>query len=126
MRNRLRDLVDVRRELLEIERGFAQLQQRIDSVRECVTASVTCIFGEESPALGILAEEDFIEKVAGRIAARLGTQPAVPKHIGNRYVREKEAAAFLGVSVQTLRAWRVAADAHVQRPSPPRSSGCVR
>jgi predicted DNA-binding transcriptional regulator AlpA len=106
MRRTLRDLADARKELLEIEQEFAHLQKRIEALRDCVTASLSRIFGDERPAMAALAEEEFIEKLAGRVAMRLGTQPAAPKQIGNRYVREKEAAAFLGVSVQTLRAWR--------------------
>jgi hypothetical protein len=106
MRRTLRDLADARKELLEIQQEFGRLQRRIDAVRDCVTDSLTRIFGEERPAIPALAEEEFIEKLAGRVAMRLGTQPATPKQIGNRYVREREAAVFLGVSVKTLRAWR--------------------
>ena len=104
MQRRLRDLTDARKELLEIEQEFAHIQKRIEAVRDCVTATAKRIFGDERPAIAALAEEEFIEKLAVRVAMRLGTQPAVPRQIGNRYVREKEAAAFLGVSVQTLRA----------------------
>ena len=106
MRRTLRDLADARKELLEIQQEFARLEKRIDAVRECVTDSLTRIFGEERPAIAALAEEELIEKLAGRVAARLGTLPAAKKQIGNRYVREKEAAAFLGGSVSTLQGWR--------------------
>ena len=106
MRRTLRDLAEARKELLEIQQEFGRIQNRIDSVRDCVTDSLTRIFGEERPAIAALAEEELIEKLAGRVAARLVAVPATPKQIGNRYVREKEAAEFLGVSVKTLRAWR--------------------
>lgn len=106
MRKTLRDLADARRELLGIQQEFGRLQKRIDAVRVCVTDSLTRIFGEERPALAGFAEEEFIEKLAGRVAACLGTQQDAKRQMDNRYVREKEAATFLGVSVQTLRAWR--------------------
>lgn len=106
MRRTLRDLSDARRELVEIQHEFVRLQKRIDMVRDCVTDSLRRIFGEERPAFTVLAEEEFIENLAGRVAARLGTQPAAKKGIGNRYIREKEAAEFLGVSVFSLRSWR--------------------
>ena len=106
MRRTLRDLADARKELLEIQQQFTQLQKRIDAVRDCVTDSLTRIFGDERPAIAALAEEELIEKLAGRVAARLGALPAAKKQIDNRYVREKEAAAFLGVSVFSLRSWR--------------------
>lgn len=106
MRRTLRDLADARRELVEAQQEFVRLQKRIDMVRDCVTDSLKRIFGEERPAFAALAEEELIEKLAGRVAARLGTQPAMKKDIGNRYIREKEAAEFLGVSVFSLRSWR--------------------
>jgi len=106
MRRTLRDLADARKELLEIQQEFVRLQKRIDAVRDCVTVSLTRIFGDERTAITALAEEEFIERIAGRVVARLAPQPATPKQIGNRYVREKEAAAFLGVSVFSLRSWR--------------------
>lgn len=106
MRRTLRDLADARKELVEIQQEFAHLQKRIDAVRDCVTDSLTRIFGEERPAMAALAEEELIEKLAGRVSARLGAVPAAKKQIDNRYVREKEAAAFLGMSVSTLQGWR--------------------
>jgi hypothetical protein len=57
--------------------------------------------------MAALAEEELIERMAGRVAARLGSSPAAKRQIDNRYVREKEAAAFLGMSVFTLQSsWR--------------------
>jgi len=106
MRRTLRDLTDARRELLEIQQEFGCLENRIVAVRDCVTDSLKRIFGEERPAMAAFTEEEFIEKVAGRVAARIGIQPSAKKPIGNRYVREKEAAEFLGVSVFSLRSWR--------------------
>jgi predicted DNA-binding transcriptional regulator AlpA len=85
---------------------FTRLQKRIEAVRDCVTDSLTHIFCEERPAIAALAEEELIERLAGRVAARLGTLPTAETQIDNRYIREKEAAAFLGVSVSTLQGWR--------------------
>lgn len=106
MRRTLRDLADARRELLEVQQEFVHLQKRIDIVQGCVTDSLTRIFGEERPAIAGFAEEEFIEKLAGRVATRLGTQPAAKRLMNNRYIREKEAAEFLGVSAHSLRSWR--------------------
>jgi hypothetical protein len=98
MRRTLRDLADARKELLEIQQEFGRLEKRIDAVRDCVTDSLTRIFGEDRPAITALAEEELIENPADRVAARFGTLPAAKKQNGNRFVREKEAAAFLGIS----------------------------
>jgi predicted HD phosphohydrolase len=53
-----------------------------------------------------LQEEELIERIAGMVADRLGSSPNPQAHGEKRYIREKEAAAFLGVSVATLRSWR--------------------
>jgi hypothetical protein len=106
MRRTLRDLADARKELLEVQQEFVRLEKRIYAVRECITDSLTRIFGEERPAFAALAEEELIEKLAGRVVTRLGAMPAAKKEIGNRYVRDVEAAAYLGLSVWTLRCWR--------------------
>ena len=72
MRRTIRDLADARKELLEIQQEFVRLQKRIDPVRDCVTGSLTRIFGEERPAFAALAEEEFIERIDGRAVAQLG------------------------------------------------------
>src|ERR1035441_3389450 len=105
MRRTPRSLTDARKELAQLQEEFIRLQKRIETVRDSVADSLTRIFGEERPAIAALAEEEFIEKLAGRVVARLGALPAAEKQIGNRCIREKEAAAFLGVSVKTLRSW---------------------
>jgi predicted DNA-binding transcriptional regulator AlpA len=106
MRRTLRDLADARKELIEIQQEFVHLQECIETVRNCVTDSLKRIFGEERPAMAALAEEELIEKLAGRVAARLGSTPSRREKDGQRYVREKEAALMLGLSVFTLQSWR--------------------
>ena len=106
MRRTLRGLADAREELVQIQEEFTQLQKRIEAVRDCVTDSLVRFFGDERPTFAALSEEELIERIDGRAVARLGALPAAKKQIDNRYVREKEAAAFLGVSVFSLRSWR--------------------
>jgi predicted DNA-binding transcriptional regulator AlpA len=106
MRTTPRRLADAREELVQIQEEFTHVQKRIDTVRDCVTDSLTRIFGEERPAFAGLQEEAFMERVAERVVARLKARPNAPVHGGSRYVREKEAAAYLGVSVFTLQSWR--------------------
>ena len=50
---------------MQYEMGVS-LQKRIDAVGDCVTDSLTHIFGDERPALAALAEEELIEKIATR------------------------------------------------------------
>jgi hypothetical protein len=106
MRRTLRDLADARKELLEIQEEFIRLQKRIDAVRDCVTDSLTRIFGEERPAMAALAEEELIERIAGRVVALMGSTPTFKPSGDKRYVRDTVAAKLLGVSAKTLRCWR--------------------
>ena len=71
-RRTLRDLADARKELLQVQREFVHLQKRIDAVRQCVTDSLTRIFGDERPTFAALSEEELIERIDGRAVARLG------------------------------------------------------
>ena len=98
MRRTLRDLADARKELLEIQQEFVRLEKRIASVRGCVTDSLTRIFGEERPALAALAEEELIEKLAGRIVARLGSVPAAKSRLTTDTSGRKRLRLFLALA----------------------------
>ena len=106
MRRTPRSLADAREELVLIQEEFTQVQKRIETVRDCVADSLVRLFGEERPALAGLQEEAFMERVAERVVTRLKARPNAQVQGESRYIREKEAAAFLGVSVFTIRSWR--------------------
>lgn len=106
MRRTSRSLADAREELVRIEQEFTRLQKRIEAVRNSVADSLVRLFGEQRPAFAGLQEEEFIERIAGRVVARLGSSQKPQAKGEQRYVRDIEAAAFLGVSVATLRSWR--------------------
>jgi len=106
MRRTSRSLTDVREELVQIQEEFTQLQKRIEAMQDSVTGSIVRLFGEERPAFTGLREEDLIDRIARSVVARLGTTPKPQTRGERRYVRDVEAAAFLGVSVFTLRNWR--------------------
>ena len=72
MRRPPRSLAEAREELVQIQEEFTHVQKRIDTVRDCVTDSLTRIFGEQHPAFTGLHEEELIEKIAGSVVARLG------------------------------------------------------
>jgi hypothetical protein len=105
MRRTPRSLSDAREELVQIQEEFTRLQKRIEAVRDCVTDSLTRIFGEERPAITALAEQELIEKIAARVVAKLDTAPKPQSQADKRYVRDVEAAKYLGVSAATLRSW---------------------
>lgn len=106
MRRTPRSLADAREELVQIQEEMTELQKRIEAVQHSVTGSLTRIFGEERPAFTGLKEEELIERIAGSVIARFGTYRRAQARGETRYVRDVEAAAFLGLSVSTLRSWR--------------------
>ena len=106
MRRTPTSLVDAREELVQIQEEFTRLQKRIEAVRDSVADSLVRLFGEERPAFTGLQEEAFMDRIAERVVARLRARPNPPVQSESRYVREKEAAAFIGVSVFTLQSWR--------------------
>src|ERR1019366_6955288 len=106
MRRTPRSLAEAREELVQIQEEFTRLQKRIEAVRDSVADSLVRLFGEERPAFTGLQEEAFMDRIAERVVARLKARPNAPVQSESRYVREKEAALFLGVSVFTIRSWR--------------------
>ncbi len=106
MRRTPRSLTDAREELIQIEQEFTQLQKRVEAVRDCVTDSLALFSGHQRPAFAGLTEEELIDRIAGSVVARLGTPAKAQARGEARYVRDIEAAALLGVSAHTLRAWR--------------------
>jgi DNA-binding transcriptional MerR regulator len=106
MRRTPRTLTDAREELAQIEQEFTQLQKRIEVVQDSVANALVRLFGEERPGFTGLQEEAFMDRIAERVVARLGTTPKSQAQGDKRYVRDVEAAKFLGVSAATLRSWR--------------------
>jgi hypothetical protein len=107
MRRTPRSLTDARDELVQSQEEFTRLQKRIEAVRDCVTDSLARFFGELRPAFTGLKEEELIERIAGRVVARIDILPPKPKTEAEpQYFREHAAAKNLGVSASTLRSWR--------------------
>jgi hypothetical protein len=106
MRRTPRSLADAREELVQIEQEFNQLQKRIEVVQDSVANALVRLFGEERPAFAGLDEEALIEKIAASVVARLSNAPKYQSSAENKYVSDKKAGHFLGVSAHTLRAWR--------------------
>ena len=106
MRRTPRSLADAREELVQIQEEFTRLQKRIEVVRDCVKDSLVRFFGEQRPAFTGLQEEELIERIAGRVVARLNIAPTSQPSGEKKYVRDTVAAKYLGVSAFALRSWR--------------------
>ena len=71
MQSTQQNLATVREELVHIEQEFTRLHKRIEAVRDSVTDSLVRLFGEQRPAFAGLQEEEFIERIAGRVFDQL-------------------------------------------------------
>jgi predicted DNA-binding transcriptional regulator AlpA len=71
-----------------------------------VAESLVHLFGQDRAAFAGLRNEELIERISVSVADRLGTTSKPQGKRGQRYVRDVEAAKYLGVSPATLRSWR--------------------
>jgi hypothetical protein len=80
------------------------MENRVDAIRGTLRRAITELFGSDRPALSLLAEATL----AARIAERVCSQFSIPSHSpGGHYIRERDAARYMGISVATLRSWRL-------------------
>jgi hypothetical protein len=94
-----------RGELTQLHRELLQLEKRVNSVRESLGRAITELFGTDRQAFTALEETLLAARIAEAVVSRLPVPLEVPT--ARQYVREREAAAYMGVKVATLRAWRL-------------------
>jgi predicted DNA-binding transcriptional regulator AlpA len=92
-------------ELAQIRAELSQLEKHIDRLRESVHKSLAELFGSDHETLPRLEEAALAARIAQLVLSRIsvGSSNAIA---GKRYIREREAADYIGVKVSTLRAWR--------------------
>lgn len=106
----LRNLERARQGLLDVCKDFLQLQSRVESLNESVRKSVTELFGPDRQAFPALDDAVLAARIADAVVSRLPVAQAMSPRassVHKHYVREREAAEFMGVKVSTLRAWRM-------------------
>jgi hypothetical protein len=106
-----RNIERARRELTELHTELLQLEKRVDIVRESLRRAIIELFGADSQAFPVLQEAALAARIADAVVARL---PVPPQSLSVRkqYIREGEAAEYMGVKVSTLRAWRLLRSKH--------------
>jgi hypothetical protein len=82
-----------------------QLEKRVNSVRESLGKAIAELFGTDRQAFPALQEAALAARVADAVVSRLPVQSQVST-ARKQYVREREAAEYMGVSVSALRRWR--------------------
>jgi predicted DNA-binding transcriptional regulator AlpA len=95
-----------RQEIAQLHGELLQLEKRVNSVRESLGKAITDLFGTDRQAFPALAEAALAARVAEAVVSRLSVPTPVPSS-RKQYIREREAAEYMGVKVSTLRAWRL-------------------
>lgn len=106
-----RNIERAREELAQLHGELLQLEKRVNSVRESLGKAMTELFGTDRPAFPALQEAALAARIAEAVVSRLAV-PAQSATARKQYVREREAAEYMGVKVSTLRAWRLLRSKH--------------
>jgi hypothetical protein len=101
-----RNLERAKEELAKLHGELLQLEQRVNSVRESLGKAITELFGTDRQAFPAFQEAALAARIAEAVVSRLPGSSQVPTD-RKQYVREREAADYMGVKVSTLRAWRM-------------------
>jgi len=93
-------------QLVHLQAELLQLEGHLRTVRDSIQSAITQSVEASQPQHLTLDEGALAARIAQSVAARLATQPE-PQKPRKKFVREREAAEYLGVKVATLRAWRM-------------------
>jgi hypothetical protein len=114
MPHRFRSVEEAREEVMELHGQLLQLENRMKSALEMLSGAITKLFGSKHEGLPTLIEATLASRIAEEVISRLAAPPQVrPRQ--KEYLREREAAEFMGVSVSALRSWRL----HRSKAGPP-------
>jgi hypothetical protein len=105
MPTRIRNLERAKEEAEQFHRELLQLEKRVNSVRESLGKAISDLFESERKSYPAVQEAALAEKVAEAVLSRLPVQSHAPT-ARKQYVREREAAQYMGVTVSALRRWR--------------------
>jgi hypothetical protein len=101
-----RNIEGARAELAQLHADLLQLEKRVNSVRESLGKAITELFGTDRQAIPALEVAALAARVAEAVVSRLSV-PSQVSSARKQYVREREAAEYMGVSVAALRSWRL-------------------
>jgi len=92
------EVARLRSELVEFEKRVKDLRESIHGIEWELITHIG-----QSPAF---QEDKLSARIAGEVSSRLAVATNDPTRDRTRYVREREAAKYIGVTVSTLRSWR--------------------
>jgi len=101
-----RNIERAREELTQLHGELLQLEKRVNLVQESLGKGITEMFGTDRQPFPALQEAALAARIAEWVVSRLPIPSQIPT-ARKQYVREQEAAEYMGVKVSTLRAWRL-------------------
>jgi len=106
-----RNIERAREEVAQLHRDLQQLENRMHSVRESLRSAITELFGTDHESFPALNEAVVAGRIAELVVSRLPISSPAPT-ARRQYIREREAAEYMGVKVSTLRSWRLLRSKH--------------
>jgi hypothetical protein len=101
-----RNIERAREELAQLHEELLQLEKRVNSVRESLGKAMTELLGTDRQTMPALQEAVLAARIVEAVVSRMPIQRPTST-VRKQYVREREAAEYMGVKVATLRAWRL-------------------
>jgi hypothetical protein len=111
MGTEIRTIARANDELRQLQAELCQLEMRVNSLRDSLRKLITEQFGTDCQTLPASQEAALAARVAELVVSRLPIASSTPT-TRRQYVREREAAAYMGVSVSALRSWRLRRSKH--------------
>jgi predicted DNA-binding transcriptional regulator AlpA len=97
--------VEMSKKLSELRNDLLQIEKRVDAVRESIRTAEAELLRRNGQFLAS-GEEILVARIVDRVFSRLPTRPKDANNERKQYLREREAAQYMGVSVSALRSWR--------------------
>jgi predicted DNA-binding transcriptional regulator AlpA len=100
-----RQNVGMSKTLSESRCDLLQIERQIQALRESIQVAETELLRTNDQSL-TSREDLLVVRIVDGVVSRLATKSKDANYERTQYLREKEAARYLGVSVSALRSWR--------------------
>jgi hypothetical protein len=95
----------ISQELSELRDDLLRIEKRIDALRESIRTAETELLRQDGQSAAP-REDVLVARIVDGVFSRLATTQKDADTERKQYLREKEAAQYMGVSVFALRSWR--------------------
>jgi hypothetical protein len=97
--------VEMSGKLSELRGDILQIEKRVEALRESIRTAETELFRRNVQPT-VLHEDTLVGRIVEGVFSRLATAPRDANLERKQYLREREAAQYMAVSISALRSWR--------------------